>query len=432
MRIKKPKIQALFVLLIGSMVLLFQDQTRVPSSADEDEESATNAIAPADMEAHVKTTVIHPGELPITLKATGIYVLKRQYRSSVVSRVAGLVKSVEVSDGQEIAEGSVIARLDDRMARASLAKAKAELRKVEAELNQAVQGGLDAEQAELDLAVKLDEVAAQQARQESNRQAALLEEHLTSEKSATEARQAREVKEKSAKVAADKANYFRQKGRTEKMNGLRASVEAAQAEQVLVELNLDAVTIRSPQTGRISGLNIHAGETIDEKTVLAQIGSRQSTVLRLGVSSQNIDSVSLEFSVTVQTSVNHPDLTGKVVSIGGELDRETGLVPVEVQLDSSNNPLPRNGEAVFAEIITEAQVQGFLVPVSALSVEDDKAGVFRIDEKHIAHAIPVEVLARNAKQALVRGEGLEDGSRIIVDGNFNLPDGAHVVEEPVQ
>jgi len=53
-----------------------------------------------------------------------------------------------------------------------------------------------------------------------------------------------------------------------------------------------------------------------------------------------------------------------------------------------------------------------------------------VDDKQIAHAVPIKILARTAEQAAVSSDGLVAGTRVISDGNYNLPDGAHVIEEP--
>jgi RND family efflux transporter MFP subunit len=45
----------------------------------------------------------------------------------VASRVSGVVKSIEVKEGQKVAKGDILARLDDALARVDVKKAEAEL-----------------------------------------------------------------------------------------------------------------------------------------------------------------------------------------------------------------------------------------------------------------------------------------------------------------
>jgi len=114
------------------------------------------------------------------------------------------------------------------------------------------------------------------------------------------------------------------------------------------------------------------------------------------------------------------------------LDPETGLIPVEAQLDPAPPIPPRVHETVFSDIVAQTAAKGFLVPASALTIEDDKASIFLVDEKQIAHAFPVTVTARSSEEAVIEGESLKEGASLIVDGNYNLPDGAHVIEEKAE
>ena len=69
------------------------------------------------------------------------------------------------------------------------------------------------------------------------------------------------------------------------------------------------------------------------------------------------------------------------------------------------------------------------MPESALVRSADRTVVVTVDAGDIAHVVPVEVLGRSAGRVAVAGE-VHAGDRVIVDGAFNLPDGAHVVAEP--
>lgn len=385
-----------------------------------------------ELQAQVKTVLLQPGELAVTLKSMGTYVPRQQSPVAVVSRMAGIVKEIVVQDGQTVEAGQILLRLDDRIASNNLAKAEAGLRLVEAELQKAKNGGLDTMQSDLDLAAKKASVDAEQAKLESEREHALFAEHLTSEKAAQDAKIALEEAIRKSKSESDKAQLFKTTGRDLELKRLQAAVDQAQAEKKAAELETDSVAIRAPLAGRIGGLKVSIGASIDDKTALAQVTGDKTSVFRLWVSPQDAVEIRTGFQTAIHTLSSEDPLSATVVSIGGELDSETGLVPIEAQVDSQQFHLPRIGESVMAEIVTQSNAKGFLVPVSALTIEDDKASVFLVDDKQIAHAVPVTILARNAEKAVAQGESLAEGNRLIVDGNFNLPDGAHVVEEPAQ
>jgi HlyD family secretion protein len=393
-------------------------------------EEETQEISPSDMNVQVKTVTIETGEIPVTVKAVGVFVPRMQSPALVVSLIPGIVSKVEVREGQTVEAGTVIIRLDPRKSENALAKAKAGLHFVESSLQKAAHGGLDTEQSDLDLAAKQAEVTAEQARLESDRQKALLADHLASEKAAFDAQKALEEAERRAKAAKEKADIFRAFGREMALVQLQASVEQSKAELESAQLDREAVEIRAPQSGRISGLKVNVGSAVDDKTVLAQVIGESTVVLRFWLSPPDTQDIQLGASVIVRSAASKEPLSGRVLSIGAELDSETGLVPVEAQLDPNQSGPVRIGETVFAEITTKSNVKGIVVPISSIVVEDDKASLFTVDDKQIAHAVPIQILARTASQAVVSAEGLVAGAKVIADGNYNLPDGAHVIEEP--
>jgi multidrug efflux pump subunit AcrA (membrane-fusion protein) len=397
-------------------------------AADEE----TDEVSPADMDVQVKTAKIEIGEMPVMIKAVGVLLPAMQSPALVVPLTPGIVSKVEVTEGQPVEAGAIIIRLDTRKADNALAKAKAALNSVESELQKASSGGMDIEQSELELDAAAAEATAEQAQLESDRQKKLLAEQLTSARAAFDAQKALEEANRRAKAARDKAEIFRNSGRTLELAQLKASVEQAKAELAGAEFDRETMNICAPQSGRISGLKVNVGSSVDDKTILAQVIGEQTTVIRLHISPRDIDNVQMGASVSIRPISSKEMLSGRVVSIGCEVDAETGLVAVETQLNPGQSGSVRIGETVFAELETKLKVKGFIVPASSIIIEDDKASLFTVDDKQIAHAIPVEILTRTADKAVVTSETLQAGAHVIVDGNYNLPDGAHVVQEPAE
>ncbi len=112
----------------------------------------------------------------------------------------------------------------------------------------------------------------------------------------------------------------------------------------------------------------------------------------------------------------------------GAVDVESGLAFLEADLPADAAGL-RLGESVAAEIAIGERAKGLIVPLAALVGGGDEEGVFAVGDDQVAHLHPVKVLARDGSRAAVSGEGLSDGVRVVVDGNYGLPDGAKVREE---
>jgi len=410
------------ILIVPILIIFFFLHTTPLISQEEEGESA----ALEEMEAQVKTEILKTGELPVILNAMGTCVAGRQSPAAVVSRLQEIVKEVSVLDGQSVQSGQVIARLDDRVARSNYEKAQAAFQTAEGELQNAENGGLDITQADLDVAAKDATIAADQAKLQSNHEDELLADKLTSAKAAQDAKAAMEIAVKKASSETKKAELFRSVGRDRELKRLKAAFAQAQAELKATQMDLDSTAIRSPLTGRIGGLKLAVGAPVDSMTVIAQVTGDNTIAFRLWISPQDAKELTIGFPVSIYPVLSKKSIPAKIVSVGGGLDDETGLVPVDAQpVEQKLNNL-RINEAVTGDITTGNNARGFLVPVSAVTIEDDKASVFLVDDKMIAHAVPVNILSRSAEQAVIEGESLKEGSTVIVDGNYNLPDGAHI------
>ncbi len=415
-------IDLIFIVTILILVLFFYLHAEPLISQEEEGESA----ALEGMEAQVKTDFLRVGELPVILNAIGICVASVQSPVAVVSRIQEIVKEVNVLDGQSVESGQIIALLDDRAAKADYAKAKADFQTAEMELKNAENGGLDAMQDDLDAAAKEATVTADQAKLQSDHENELLTDNLTSPKAAQDAKAAMEIAIIKAASETKRAEIFRSGGRDMELKRLKAAYDQAQAELKAVQLDLDSTIIRSPLKGRIGGLKLTVGTPVDSMTVVAHVSDDNTMAFRLWISPQDANGLTIGFPVSIHPVLSKESISAKIVSIGGGLDDETGLVPVDAQPAGQKIANLRINEAVTADITTSINARGFLVPLSSLTIEDDKASVFLVDDKMIAHAVPVNILSRSADQAVIEGESLKEGSAIIVDGNYNLPDGAHI------
>jgi len=422
-----------FYILIFAFITIFC-LVLLPSCAKNsggEEEEETEEVSPADMDVQVKTVKIKTGEMPVLIKAVGVLAPSMQSPALVVPLSAGIVSKVEVREGQTVEAGTVIVRLDARKANNALSKAKAGLQLADADLQKATEGGLDNEQAELDVEAESAKATAQQAKLDADRQKSLLDEHLISEKTVLDAQKTLEEADRRAKAASDKAALFRKSGRAIELVSLKAAVEQARAELADAEFERENMDIKAPVSGRISGLKVNVGSSVDDKTVLAQVIGKTTAVVRLQLSAVDVENIQSDASLSIRPISSKEQIPGRVISIGCELDADTGLVPVEAQLDPNQSGLARIGETVFAEITSNRLVRGFIVHASSIVIEDDKASLFTVDDKQIAHIVPVEVLTRTADKAVVSSDALKAQDRVIVDGNYNLPDGTHVVEELV-
>jgi RND family efflux transporter MFP subunit len=209
------------------------------------------------------------------------------------------------------------------------------------------------------------------------------------------------------------------------LNRLVAAVKEAQAALTQAEIEAENQTLRAPQAGRVTRLNAAVGQMVNPGDALAEIEPEQNLAVQFSLSPAQADRLRPGMAFTLGEEGRYQ---GSIIAVGAAVDAATGLVPVEGRLQQVPSP-PYLGEVHLGEIVTSQTLQGVIVPVSALTDEDGRSFLHVVDAKGRAHRTAVELLARHAGRAAVQGKGLKAGQSVIVDGNYNLPDGAAVKPE---
>lgn len=392
-------------------------------------ETSESGTSPAETEAHVKVTRLREGTLPVTLNALGKVNASRQTPATIMALTAGVVNKISVRDGMPVSAGTVLLRFDARAAQAELRKAQSDLALAEKELSYSEKNGLGQQQSELNLAATQARMRAMQARQENERMAKLLAKALVSEKVATEARQAAETSRQESEAAEQKAAAFRQSGRGLEVERFRAKVEEARTALRLVEIETEAMTMRAPLAGRVTRVHVAIGQTVEKGTLLVELAADQGTGVSFALAPNQAGRIRPSMRFTLADEQTTRTYQGAIIAVGGGVDTETGLVRIEGILDGGKGSAPYLGEVLPGEITIADSAKGFIVPLSALSMTDDGACLHRVDEKHQAHLVTTQVLAKTSREAVVSAPGLKAGQPVITDGNDNLPEGAVVVAE---
>ena len=251
------------------------------------------ARAPTDQGSNSQATI---------LNASGYVVARRQ--ATVSSKVTGKIMEVLVEEGMAVAEGDILAQLDDSTVRARLALAE---------------GQTHASRSNLaETQVRLDEAKRTLKRNES-----LREQKLVSAADLDAARS--EVNALQARLLSD-----------------RSDVAVAQRSQDLVEQDLDDLTIRAPFSGVVISKNAQPGEMISPisagggsiRTGICTIVDMDSREIEVEVNEAYINRVS-SGQRTEATLDAYPDWTisSQVINIVPTADRQKATVKVRIRFD---------------------------------------------------------------------------------------------------
>ncbi|MDZ3832472.1 MAG: HlyD family secretion protein [Sphingopyxis sp.] len=166
---------------------------------------------------------------------------------SVAAEVGGRITEVAVHDGQEVAAGQLLFRIDGESYRLSVAQATAAIDAAQVELGNLA---ASARTSGVDIAAAREDVAFAEVNFE--RQAALMEKGFTTKAAYDSSRhavtQARERVRQAKAVAAE----ARTKLAAGPASGVNPQIEAARVQRAQAAVNLGRTEVRAPSAGRIA------------------------------------------------------------------------------------------------------------------------------------------------------------------------------------
>jgi RND family efflux transporter MFP subunit len=333
------------------------------------------------------------------LNASG-YVTARR-RATISSKITGKVVEVNVEEGMAVREGQVLARLDDAIARRTLALDEAQF--------ESAKRGLAETEARLALARavlrRVTDLVAGKIASDSDLDAA------RAEHDALEARLALE----------------------------RGQIEVAERQVEVRRQELDDTVVRAPFAGIAVTKDAQPGEMVSP--ISAGGGFTRTGICTV------VDMTSLEIEVDVNESYIHrvepaqkveaildayPDwrIPARVIAVIPTADRQKATVKVRIAFDRLDpRILPDMGVKVgfLSREGAEGGTSGprFLVPRAALRRDADRDVVFVLGDGRLERRAVKAGEATGSDVEIL--SGLAAGDRVVVEGPANLADGARAV-----
>jgi HlyD family secretion protein len=233
---------------------------------------------------------------------------------------------VLVQEGDRVQHGQLLARLDDRLARARVAAADAALASMRARRDMAAAGSRE---AEIRAAEAETEAARAQARDRQvarDRAEKLLAGGALSQAEADSARDAADAARATAAATEARLDLVRQGERSEMKRSAHASVAAAQAELEQARALLDQTELRAPSDGVVLRRMIEVGEQVvtTPPRVVMTIADLDRLQLRAEIDESDVGRVAIGQSgfVTADAWAGQR-FQGRVVRIQRELGRKS-------------------------------------------------------------------------------------------------------------
>jgi len=356
--------------------------------------------------ATVDAVVVRPTSFPIRTQASGHLI--PWHRAEISTETGGPVVERPVEEGDVVAEGDLLLRIDDREERIALEEARAELLKAQAQYAVEARPLPSAEADTSDLA------AARRAYRETQRQfaeGAALREEVQNARRRYESARVRAGLEREAVQAAQ--------------TGLMAAEQAV----ARARLNLERTRVTAPFAGRVANLRLQTGQRVAPGEPVATL--LQDRRLKVEVDVLESDVVGLQQGATAQVYVpalggpSDPQarLEGTIWAINPQVDAETGTARVTVAVP---NPERRLVAGLYADVRLETGrlSDRLVVHDDAVLVRQGRDLVFVVEDGR-AQWTYVDVGARSGAYAEITS-GVAPGDTVAVDGHYALAHDAPV------
>ena len=350
-------------------------------------------------------------EQRVAVAVSGSVVSREMVRAGF--KVAGRVADVGYFEGDRVARGAVIAKLDDTDYRLATAAAEAKLHRARTVLAKAEAG---ARPQELERA----RIAYEQKKDEYGRLRQLYEKGSLAPV---------DFKKIEAAYLAAKQEFdmVREGARPEDKEAARAVVAEAEAGLALARDRLEATELTSTLSGLVARRHTEPGQMIAAGSPVLTILQVDPAEVRVGVPESDVSLVRPSQTAMVRVpALGNREFQGRVRLVGAAADPASRTYSVRITVPNPELVL-RAGMITEVRIETEKTRDVVLIPGSA--VVRDPNGVIQVfvylPDQRCAYARRVEVGAPDGERVEIL-QGLKDGELVVVAGQTRLRDGSAV------
>jgi HlyD family secretion protein len=356
-----------------------------------------------------------------TLRASGTI--------NVTSKIAGRIEAIPVQEGEAVAEGELLVRIEDQTPRLQLEQAQASWQAAQAQYEKALRGPRP---EELENARALYEKAGKDlvTAEESFTRSERLYNSGTIPKAQFEQAESTLRAARTELGNAGRSLQMLEEGAGEEEKRMaRAQADAAEAACELARLHLDNTRIRAPGPAVVARILQDAGNIVGTSTPILVLVQDDRIQVEIELAEKYYGEIigsgeSLEARIIPQAYPGSDPFPGRIFTVAPTINPGSRTFAVTVDISDPEGAL-RPGMYAEAELVLRRVSDALLIPVSALL---DRAGqqlVFVVEgsgENAVASArTVVPGLSDAAKVQILSGIDLQD--RLIVEGNSFLEDG---------
>ncbi len=194
--------------------------------------------------------------------------------------------------------------------------------------------------------------------------------------------------------------------------------DSARGDLAAAETGLALLRIQAPLDGTVVLINSEPGEAVESNTVLAKIIDLNRLIVQAAVPGGEAGALRAGQDAELEGTSTR----GGVVYVGSAIDDKTGTIPVRVSFPAGTSL--RAGEFLSVRIVSEEHKDVLAVPekaVVAKTVGGTEGAIVLVQGEKAVH-LPVTIGLREGGWVEVKGEGLKEGTEIVTDDAYAVPD----------
>lgn len=396
------KILIPFLMVVLAGVLFFFLFLKKDTNNSEDESSQESSVSEkksADLPLPVKVTPAKRGNLIIKLKAPGEAVTNKKV--VMKADIAGVVKSLNVSESQHVQEGDLLVELDDKEYRLELERAEASRLRVLSEL--LVEKRFSEEEESF---THVDRQKIQKAKEDYDKESELYRKGLIPRKDFEEASSRYELA------------LIELGGKKEEILAASKGLTQAEVDVKRARITLEKTKIRAPFSGIITDIMISRQENLTSGRELFTLVNIRRIQVHAKVIESEIGKMKAGREVDLKFSA-YPEkiFKGKVKAISPIVNPQDKTCKVIIEMANPEEQI-KPGMHVEVEIAAEIHENRLLVPQEAILVTAGRKLAFVV-ENGLAKWRYIEVGLENEDYAEVL-VGVEEEEIVIIEGHFTL------------
>jgi len=192
----------------------------------------------------------------------------------------------------------------------------------------------------------------------------------------------------------------------------RGELAAALAERA-------SLFIEAPLSGTVLKVNVTAGAAVSPSDVLVELADLDRLVVSAGIPGEGGGLVKPGQAARLTARDNGRPLAGNVVFVGSRIDDRSDTVPVRIALPTGSGLLP--GAFVDLRIVVVTRRDCLAAPRDAIVRDPEGRTAVAVVEGDMAVLKPVTTGVRDRGLVEVAGEGLTEGTSVVVEGAYGLP-----------